>query len=171
MQRCVFKEIFGKNAYIAYALAANSSWYLAFDKTGHHRSGRNAKAGTKGTHFIERPIGVKRDEYGISERSRPRMNRRKNKRIKRMHSYQKSERSWPFLPSSDIITDQIVSKYIKQFQNRKTSLRKAIKALIKLKKKLSAAKTETNSKARTRKLLRYGADLKNIISRLAKNVN
>ena len=144
MQRCVFNEVY-VNAYVSYTLAANSSWYLAFDKTGHHRSGRNAKAGTKGTQFIERPIGVKRYEYGISERSRPRMNRRKNMRSKRMHSYQKSERSWPFLPNSDIITDQIVSKYITQFQSRKTSLKKAIKALLKLKRKLSAAKAERNS--------------------------
>ena len=170
MRRCIFKEVY-KSAYIAFRLVANESWYLAMDKMGQPRRGRKARLDKKETLFIERPIGVRRSPIGNSERSRPKFNRRKNKRRKQDRSYQKSERSWPMLPKDSVINTDLVTKYIRQFDKRKKSLKRAIVFLRDLKMKVETAITDEKSKLRTRKLSTYTFELNKIISQLAKEVN
>ena len=167
MRRCIFKEVY-KTAYIAFRLVANESWYLAIDRKGQPRRGPRARLDRKEALFIERPIGVRRSTFGISERSRPRINRRKNKRRKQDRSYQKSERSWPMLPKDSVINIEVVNNYIKQFDTRKKSLKTAITSLRKLKIKVETAAKDRDSKLRTRKLSTYSSELNKIIMQLAK---
>ena len=170
MRRCVFKEVY-ISAYIAFRLVSNDSWYLAMDRHGQSRRGPRSRIASKEVHFIERPIGVRRDTFGLSERSRPRFNRRKNKRRKQAHSYQKSERSWPMAPTNNEINSQVISNYIEQFNTRKKSLKRAISSLRKLKLKVESAVDDRDTKLRTRKLSTYSTELNSIISQLAKDVN
>lgn len=170
MRRCVFKEEY-RSAYIAFRLVADESWYLAMDKTGQPRRGPRARLDRKETLFIERPIGVRRSTFGISERSKPRFNRGKNKRRKKDRSYQKSERSWPMLPKNSVISSEVVSRYIQQFDARKKSLKKAVMSLRKLKVKVETAATDEDSKLRTRKLSTYSSELNKIITQLVKEIN
>ena len=171
MRRCVFKEVYGKKAYISFQLTSNESWYLAIDRNGQPRKGPQTKAQSKSVHFIERPIGVKRDSPKFSERSRPRPSRRKSKRNKHRQSYQKSERSWPLTPENNDISTEIVTKYIKQFKKRKNSLKRAILSLKKLRKNVVVSSKIRDTKTRTRNLVKYGQELKSILSQLAKDVN
>lgn len=167
MRRCVFKEVY-KSAYIAFQFVANDSWYLAMDRKGQPRRGPRTRSSSREIHFIERPIGVKRRKFQLSERSRPKFNRRKMKRKKQASSYQKSERSWPLVPS--IINNKVVINYIKRLTTSKRSLKRAISSLRQLRAKVDAAVNDEDAKLRTRKLSTYSTELNNILSGLSKTV-
>lgn len=170
MRRCIFKEVY-KSAYIAFQLVAHDSWYIAMDKNGQPRRGPRTRGNSKEIHFIERPIGVRRDRFQVSERSRPRVNRRKLKRKKLTQLYQKAERSWPFAPTGNAISRKMIANYIEQFASRKASLNRAIQSLRQLKVKVGTAMEEKDQKVRTRKLSTYSTELNSIITKLAKPVS
>eukprot|EP00794_Sanderia_malayensis_P005234 gene5234-5895_t len=164
MRRCVFKEVFGRNAYTAYTLAANESWYLATDKDGNPKLGTETRAGLRAVHFIERPIGVKRlDE--VMERSRTRMLLQRIKK-KRVSQFQSRLRSLPIASSggeNEKVNSVVLSKYLKKVQDLKRELKQAAKGLIRLKRKIDEKKDAATSRTTQ---IKYDNVFKRILAKL-----
>lgn len=169
MRRCVFKESIGRNAYTAYRLVANMSWYLALDKHGKPKRGPNTRVDMKSVHFIERPIGVKRNPSSLSERSRPRAYQSEDKQPRTKILSEKSVRAQPMLSDSMPIDSSTVNRYIEKLKSNKKELKKAIKALFRLKRKLSPKTENTKASMRAKPNTSFNAIFKRIISKLKLN--